>query len=195
MAYSVDVTDKTSVTDLVDAVSQDLGRIHTGVVAFGITRRGLPEDFDESDWRKIIEVNLTGCFFTCQAIGAHMLTHRGGSIILFSSIASEVGLKNSPAYAVSKGGVNQVTRTCAIEWADRNVRVNAVAPSYFETEMVAIDNNIEMAELFKKRLEMVPMGRMGQPSELVGAITFLASQAASMVTGAILPIDGGYLAQ
>ncbi len=195
-AYAVDVTQKESVTKLVDSVIQDLGRINVAVIAFGITYRGLPEEFDESNWKKIIDVNLNGCFFCCQAIGCHMLSRGGGSLILFSSIAGQVGLRNSPAYAASKGGVDQITRTFAIQWADRHVRVNAIAPSYFETNMVDINNNDpELAELFRKRLELVPMARMGHPSELIGAIIFLASPAASMITGVILPVDGGYLAQ
>ena len=194
-SYAVDVTQKESVTNLIENAVQDLGRIEAAVIAFGITRRGLPEEFDESDWRQIIEVNLNGSFLCCQAVGRHMLSRGGGSIILFSSIAGQVGLKNTPAYAASKGGVDQITRTFAIQWADRQVRVNAVAPSYFETEMVARNDDPELAELFRKRLELVPMARMGRPSELVGAIIFLASSAASMITGAIIPIDGGYLAQ
>jgi NAD(P)-dependent dehydrogenase (short-subunit alcohol dehydrogenase family) len=193
--YAVDVTQKESVRKLVKNANKDLGRIQAAVIAFGITRRGLPEEFDESDWRRIIDVNLNGSFFCCQEIGRHMLTQGGGSIVLFSSIAGQVGLRSSPAYAASKGGVDQITRTLAIQWADRQVRVNAIAPSYFETDMVARNDDPELAELFKKRLELVPMARMGRPSELVGAIIFLASPASSMVTGAILPIDGGYLAQ
>ena len=140
-------------------------------------------------------VNLKGCFLCCQAIGRHMLDADGGSIINFSSIAGQVGLKDSPAYAASKGGVDQLTRTLAIQWADRGVRVNAIAPSFFETPMVTRNQSPELEALFKKRLELVPMQRMGQPSELVAAIVFLASPGAGMVTGAILPIDGGYLAQ
>ena len=194
-AYTVDVTQKQSVANLIESVVRDLGAIQTAVIAFGTTRRGLPEEFDDSDWRQIIEVNLNGSFLCCQAVGRHMLEQGGGSIILFSSIAGQVGLKNSPAYAASKGGVDQITRTLAIQWAGRQVRVNAIAPSYFETDMVARNDDPELAELFRKRLELVPMARMGQPSELVGAIIFLASPAASMITGVILPIDGGYLAQ
>ena len=194
-AYEVDVIRKESVTDLVTRASRDLGRIQSAVIAFGITHRGLPEEFDETDWRKIIDVNLNGSFFCCQALGRHMLDQGGGSIVLFSSIAGQVGLKNSPAYAASKGGVDQITRTFAIQWAQRNVRVNAIAPSYFETDMVARNDDPELAELFRQRLKLVPMARLGQPSELVGAIIFLASAAASMITGVILPIDGGYLAQ
>ena len=194
-AYTVDVIRKESVTNLVASASRDLGRIQAAVIAFGITHRGLPEEFDETDWRKIIDVNLNGSFFCCQALGRHMLDQGGGSIVLFSSIAGQVGLKNSPAYAASKGGVDQITRTLALQWAQKNVRVNAIAPSYFETDMVARNNDPELAELFRQRLKLVPMARLGQPSELVGAIIFLASAAASMITGVILPVDGGYLAQ
>jgi NAD(P)-dependent dehydrogenase (short-subunit alcohol dehydrogenase family) len=194
-AYSVDVARKESVTKLMANVIRDLGRIQAAVIACGITHRGLPEEFGETDWRKIIDVNLNGSFFSCQALGRHMLDQGGGSIVLFSSIAGQVGLKNSPAYAASKGGVDQLTRTCAIQWAQKNVRVNAIAPSYFETDMVARNDNPELKELFRERLKLVPMARLGQPSELVGAIVFLSSPAASMITGVILPIDGGYLSQ
>ena len=194
-SYQVDVCSKASVVELIDAVVSANGPIRTAVIASGITRRGLPEDFNESDWDQVMAVNLKGCFLCCQAIGRHMLEAGGGSIINFSSIAGQVGLKDSPAYAASKGGVDQLTRTLAIQWADRGVRVNAIAPSFFETPMVTRNKNPDLAAMFKKRLELVPMHRMGKPSELVAAIVFLASPGASMVTGAILPIDGGYLAQ
>lgn len=194
-AYCVDVCSKTSVADLIEAVTSTKKPIHTAVIASGITRRGLPEDFNESDWDQVMAVNLKGCFLCCQAVGRHMLAFGGGSIINFSSIAGQVGLKDSPAYAASKGGVDQLTRTLAIQWADRNVRVNAIAPSFFETPMVTRNSSPELAAMFKERLELVPMRRMGKPSELVAAIVFLASPGAGMITGAILPIDGGYLAQ
>jgi NAD(P)-dependent dehydrogenase (short-subunit alcohol dehydrogenase family) len=194
-AYHVDVCRKESVADLIDAVVCTRGPIRTAVIASGITRRGLPEDFNESDWDQVIAVNLKGCFLCCQAVGRHMLTAGGGSIINFSSIAGQVGLKDSPAYAASKGGVDQLTRTLAIQWAAGGVRVNAIAPSFFETPMVTHNNSPDLEAMFKKRLELVPMQRMGKPSELVSAIVFLASPGASMVTGVILPIDGGYLAQ
>ncbi len=193
-AYQVDVCSKASVADLIDAVVSARGSIRTAVIASGITRRGLPEDFDETDWDQVMAVNLKGCFLCCQAVGRHMLAG-GGSIINFSSIAGQVGLKDSPAYAASKGGVDQLTRTLAIQWADRGVRVNAIAPSFFETQMVTRNSNPDLEAMFKKRLELVPMHRMGKPSELVAAIVFLASPGAGMVTGTVLPIDGGYLAQ
>jgi len=194
-AYDVDVCSSASVASLINRVVDAQGAIHAAVVATGVTRRGASEDFKESDWDDIIGVNLKGCFLCCQALGRHMLALGGGSIVLFSSIAGSVGLKNSPAYAASKGGVNQITRTLAIEWADKNIRVNAIAPSYFDTDMVASHDDPELAALFKKRLELVPMARMGKPGELVGAVVFLASSASSMITGIVLPIDGGYLAQ
>jgi NAD(P)-dependent dehydrogenase (short-subunit alcohol dehydrogenase family) len=193
--YHVDVCSRESVADLIDAVVSARGSIRTAVIASGITRRGLPEDFSESDWDQVMAVNLRGCFLCCQAVGRHMLAAGGGSIINFSSIAGQVGLKDSPAYAASKGGVDQLTRTLAIQWADRGVRVNAIAPSFFETPMVVLNTSPDLEAMFKKRLELVPMHRMGKPSELVAAIVFLASPGASMVTGIILPIDGGYLAQ
>ena len=195
-AYQVDVCSKASVADLIDAVGAAAGKpIRTAVIASGITRRGLPEDFNESDWDQVLAVNLKGCFLCCQAVGRHMLAAGGGSIINFTSIAGQVGLKDSPAYAASKGGVDQLTRTLAIQWADRGIPVNTIAPSFFETPMVNHNSSPDLETMFKRRLELVPMRRMGKPSELVAAIVFLASPGAGMITGAILPIDGGYLAQ
>ena len=181
-AYQVDVRSKSSVNALIDAVSSIGTPLRTAVISSGITRRGLPEDFDESDWDQVLSVNLKGCFLCCQAVGRHMLAAGGGSIINFSSIAGQVGLKDSPAYAASKGGVDQLTRTLAIQWADRGVRVNAIAPSFFETPMVSRNSSPDLEAMFKRRLELVPMHRMGKPSELVAAIVFLASSGASMIT-------------
>jgi NAD(P)-dependent dehydrogenase (short-subunit alcohol dehydrogenase family) len=193
-AYTVDVTNKNSVDNLFTEVVRQIGRIHVSVHTSGITVRGDAENFNESDWDKVIDVNLKGTFLCCQAAGRHMLTRGGGSIINFSSIAGSAGIGNTPAYSASKGGVNQITIALAVDWADRGVRVNAVAPSYFETEIFtkAFDNDMET--VLKERLNKIPTGRLGQPSELVGSIIFLASSASSMVTGTILPVDGGFLA-
>ena len=192
--YVVDVTRKESVDALFDDVIKQTGRIHVSLNTSGISVRGDAEDFKESDWDKIIDVNLKGTFLCCQAAGRHMLDQCGGSIINFSSIAGCAGIGRTPAYSASKGGVNQITITLAVDWADRGVRVNAVAPSYFETEIFTKAFKKDMGAVLEDRLKKIPMGRLGQPPELVGAIVFLASPAASMVTGVILPVDGGFLA-
>lgn len=193
-AYVVDVTQKSSVDNLFSEVIERMGRIHVSLNTSGISVRGNAEDFEESDWDKIIDVNLKGTFLCCQAAGRHMLEQGGGSIINFSSIAGSAGIGKTPAYSASKGGVNQITIALAVDWADRGVRVNAVAPSYFETEIFTKAFENDMGAVLDERLKKIPMGRLGQPPELVGAIVFLASPAASMVTGVILPVDGGFLA-
>ncbi len=193
-AYGVDVTRKESVDALFDAVIGKWHRIHVTANTSGITVRGDAENFDESDWDKVIDVNLKGTFLCCQAAGRHMLAQGGGSIINFSSIAGSAGIGKTPAYSASKGGVNQITIALAVDWADRGVRVNAVAPSYFETEIFTRAFDRDMETVLSERLKKIPMGRLGQPPELIGAIVFLASPAASMVTGVILSVDGGFLA-
>jgi NAD(P)-dependent dehydrogenase (short-subunit alcohol dehydrogenase family) len=193
-AYVVDVTRKSSVDNLFSEVIERMGRIHVSLNTSGISVRGNAEDFEESDWDKIIDVNLKGTFLCCQAAGRHMLEQGGGSIINFSSIAGSAGIGKTPAYSASKGGVNQITIALAVDWADRGVRVNAVAPSYFETEIFTKAFEKDMGAVLDERLKKIPMGRLGQPPELVGAIVFLASPAASMITGVILPVDGGFLA-
>lgn len=191
--YAVDVTDRQSVQGMVDAVLKDFGRIHILVNAAGITKLAPAVDYLEADWDRILAVNLKGVFLTCQAVGRHMIAAGGGAIVNISSVAAQSGLELTPAYCASKGGVDALTRALAIEWARYGVRVNAVAPSWFETPMGSLIYTDP--ELYRSRIGRVPMGRLGQPAELVGAVVFLASPAASMVTGVILPVDGGYLAQ
>jgi NAD(P)-dependent dehydrogenase (short-subunit alcohol dehydrogenase family) len=192
-ACRIDVTDGADVQDAVDGVLHSTGRIDVLVNAAGITQLGPAETYPEDAWHRILAVNLTGVFLVSQAVGRHMLARGSGAIVNLSSIAGSVGLTDTIAYCASKGGVEQVTRAMAVEWARRGVRVNAVAPSWFATDMGALLDS--RPGLHDERLGRVPAGRIGDPRELVGAVVFLASPAASMVTGAVLPVDGGYLAQ
>jgi len=193
--FRVDVTEKAGVDRLFEDAIERMDRIHVAVVSMGITRLGSAAHYTEEDWDRVIDVNLKGTFLCCQAAGRHMIEKGGGSIINFSSITGQRAIKNTPAYIASKGGVDQLTKAMAIEWADHGIRVNAVAPSYFQTDLVAeLQKDPENRKMFEARLQRVPMHRMGRPAELAGAITFLASSAASMVTGAIIPVDGGFLA-
>lgn len=192
-ACRIDVTDRADVQRAVDGVVSTAGRVDVLVNAAGVTQLGPAESYPEQAWNRILAVNLTGVFLVSQAVGRHMLARGSGAIVNLSSIAGSVALTDTVAYCASKGGVEQVTRAMAIEWARRGVRVNAVAPSWFATDMGALLDS--RPGLYDERIGRVPAGRVGDPAELVGAVLFLASPAASMVTGVVLPVDGGYLAQ
>jgi 2-dehydro-3-deoxy-D-gluconate 5-dehydrogenase len=204
----VDVSQKADVERLVSAVVDELGKIDILINAAGVTRRSPAEDFPEEIWDRILEVNLKGTFLTCQAVGRHLIERgAGGSIVNLASVAGLAGLAETVAYAASKGGVVQVTRSLAIEWVRYGIRVNALAPSWFDTSMggsvlTSIDQlyapgvrRPDPAWLRSVTVDRVPMRRLGRPDELVGAVLFLVSDAASMVTGHILAVDGGFLAE
>lgn len=144
------------------------------------------------EWRAIIDVNLTAVFHCCQLFGARMLTQGKGSIISISSVAGHVGLARTAAYNAAKGGLELLTKSLAIDWADRGVRVNTVAPGYFKTDLTAgIENNASIAA---KIISHTPLGRLGSADEVAGACLFLASDSASYVTGQCIRVDGGFTA-
>jgi NAD(P)-dependent dehydrogenase (short-subunit alcohol dehydrogenase family) len=192
VALGLDVTDAESVERVMDAVSAGLGPIDGLVNAAGITRRGPAADFPRAEWERVLAVNLTGTFLCCQAAGRRMLARGAGAIVNVASIAGHIGLPGTVAYIAAKGGVVMLTRGLAVEWAPHGVRVNALSPSWFATDM---GNLIDREPDYRDRvLRRVPLGRLGRPEELVGATVFLLSDAASMVTGHILAVDGGVLA-
>ena len=192
-ACTADVTDAEVVTAAVDGLVAEAGRIDVLVNSAGIGGRSPAVDYPEDLWDSVMEINLRGTFLACRAAGRHMVTAGSGSIINIASVGGLAGFPGSLGYQASKGGVVALTRTLAIEWAPQGVRVNAIAPSQFESAVVLAQWEKEpgMRADWESR---TPLGRIGQPDEIVGPAVFLASEAAAMVTGHILAVDGGYLA-
>jgi len=192
LPLEVDVVSADSVRRMAADVESRLGPIDVLVNSAGITHRAPAVDFPEAEWHRVIGVNLTGVFLPCQIVGLGMVARQSGRIINIASIAGEIGLTGTVAYAASKGGVVMLTRALAVEWAPHNVRVNAIAPSWFESN---IGDIIHREPGYADRsMRRVPFGRMGKPDELIGAALYLASEASSMVTGHVLAVDGGTLA-
>jgi NAD(P)-dependent dehydrogenase (short-subunit alcohol dehydrogenase family) len=192
LAVAVDVADRASVERMAAETEDRLGTIDVLINSAGITHRSPAADFPEAAWHRVLAVNLSGVFWGCQVVGGRMLARRHGSIVNIASIAGEIGLTGTVAYAASKGGVVMLTRALAVEWAPLNVRVNAIAPSWFESN---IGDLIHREPTYAERaMRRVPMGRMGKPDELIGAALYLASAASAMVTGHVLAVDGGTLA-
>jgi NAD(P)-dependent dehydrogenase (short-subunit alcohol dehydrogenase family) len=187
-----DVTQRESIDALVENVVERFGRIDVLVNSAGTASRHLAEDFPEDVWDRVITLNLKGTFMCCQAVGRQMLAQGSGSIINMASIGASVAYPHTTAYLQSKGGVSQMTRSLALEWIDRGVRVNAIAPSLFDTPLVRM-NDSQKSYTSEFIMARTPIDRRGQPREVVGPAIFLASDAASMVVGHILQVDGGYL--
>ncbi len=186
-----DVADVASLTALRDTCLRDLGRIDIVVAAAGVTKRVPTLQMDESDWARILETNLTGVLRTCQVFGATMIEQKHGRIITIASLASFIGLHEVAAYTASKAGVAGLTRALAVEWARHGVTVNAIAPGVFETDL---NRELLKSGRGQEFLVRTPMARFGRVDELAGAAVFLASDAASFITGQLIAVDGGFLA-
>ncbi|HOA71999.1 MAG TPA: glucose 1-dehydrogenase [Phycisphaerae bacterium] len=188
-----DVTRGDEVDGMVAEAIRRLRHIDVLVNNAGINIRNVTFDQTEEEFRRILDVNLVGLFLVGRAVGRHMVERGSGSVINLASMLGLVGLAGRPGYTASKGAVIQLTRTMALEWASRGVRVNALCPGPFLTEInTPVLNNPEANRFF---IERIPLGRWGQPDELAGAVVFLASDASSFMTGASLVIDGGWTAQ
>ena len=150
------------------------------------------EELDLKEWEEILRVNLTGTFLFCQAVGKGMIQQGGGKIINMVSVGAVVGFPRQVGYCATKGGILQLTKVLALDWARFNVQVNAIGPSYFETELT--QGMRESKVISENLLRRTPMGRFGKPEEVVGAALYLASDASSYVTGQTIFVDGGWLA-
>ncbi|MCG8440474.1 MAG: SDR family oxidoreductase [Caulobacterales bacterium] len=151
-----------------------------------------PEHTSYREWTEIIDVNLTGVFLCSRIFGEDMIAQGGGSIISISSIAGRVGLPRTTAYCAAKGGVELMTRSLALDWAQYGVRINTVAPGYFESDLTrGLQKNEALSQSI---VDKTPLGRIGQLSDFVGAVVFLASPASAYVTGQTIGVDGGWTA-
>ncbi len=188
--FFIDVTDKQRVAQTVREVQAAFGRFDILVNNAGVNHRVPVLEYAEEEWNRVIDTNLKGYFLVAQAVAPLMIDQGYGKVINMSSILGAVGLPNQVAYAASKGGVDQMTKVMAIEWAPKGVRVNAIGPTYFETELVAQIR--DDPERFKFINERTPMGRWGHLSELEGIVIFLASPASDFITGQTIYVDGGW---
>jgi len=192
MSVSGDLADRAVSGRLVDDVVSGLGRLDILVNNAGIIRRTPAVDYSDDDWDRVLEVDLTSAFRLARAAGAHMIASgRGGRIINVTSLLAFQGGITVPAYAAAKGGLAQLTKALANEWASKGVNVNAIAPGYMETDNTTALRSDPVRS--RQILDRIPAGRWGQPDDLAGAAVFLASPAARDDHGHVLAADGGWL--
>ena len=192
LEQTCDVTDSASLARLLESVCKEFGSVQILVNCAGRTKKMATLDFPEAEWNAILETNLTGTLRACQVFGRHMIEKGYGRIINIGSLSSFVGLYEVAAYGASKSGVASLTKTLAIEWAKSGVCVNALIPGVLRTDLNAA--LLDGTERGREFLMRTPMKRFGKLDELAGAAVFLASEAASFVTGHMLVVDGGILA-
>lgn len=194
VAIAADVTDKTAVDGMIARVLKELGRIDILINNAGINIRKPPHEIALDEWDSVIKTNLTSAFVCSQAAHPAMKAAGGGKIINIGSMLSIFGASFAPAYAASKGGIVQFTRSCAVAWAPHNIQCNAVLPGWIDTELTQ-NARREIDGLHDKVLARTPAGRWGASGDFAGIAVFLSSRASDFVTGTAIPVDGGFSVQ
>ncbi|MGB9698551.1 MAG: SDR family oxidoreductase [Thermodesulfobacteriota bacterium] len=194
LALKCDVRSAKDIQEVVEKTLQEFGRIDILVNNSGANWGASVIDYPLEGWQKVMETNVTGTFLFCKAVGPVMIAQKGGSIINIASVmgilGTEAEVADAIAYSASKGALVTFTKDLAVKWAKYNIRVNAVAPGWFPTDM----SQWVIEHHGQKLLNHIPLGRFGEGDELKGIVVYLASEASRYVTGAIIPVDGGYLA-
>jgi 2-deoxy-D-gluconate 3-dehydrogenase len=192
IAVPIDVTLIATIEDAVATAEERLGPLGVAVANAGINIRKPGLDLTETEWDSVLDINLKGVFFTCQAVGRRMVPRGHGAIVALASQHGVVATPRSPAYSAAKAGVVNLVRSLAVDWAPRGVRVNAVGPTFIETGLTReyLGDPAVRADIVGR----IPLGRLGTPDEVAHAVVYLASPAASLVTGSCLMADGGWTA-
>ena len=191
IGIEVDVADQKSVEDMVANTLEAFGQIDILVNNAGIGIRNLPHEYNLEDWNKVININLTGAFLCSKAVYPNMKMRGSGKIINIGSMTSIFGLDWAVAYASSKGGIVQLTKTLAVSWAKDGIQANSILPGWIHTDLTqGIKDNFQ--NRYDHILSRIPEGRWGEPDDLSGTAIFLASDASNYVTGVSIPVDGGY---
>jgi 2-deoxy-D-gluconate 3-dehydrogenase len=191
LGVTTDVTEEASVASMVDATLDELGRIDILVNNAGIAIRKAPQDYTLDEWNRVVDVNLGGSFLCSRGVHAHMAAAGRGKIVNIGSMTSIFGNDLVASYSASKGGVVQLTKSLAVAWAKDNIQVNVILPGWIHTDLTE-PIRARHPERYAFIRSRIPQGRWGEPEEIGGAAVFLASRAADYVTGAVVPVDGGY---
>ncbi len=193
-----DISSESAVNEFVDRACREVGLVDLLVNNAGVGSHVLPEQVELAEWRRVMDITLTGTFMVARAVARHLLAaRRKGSIVNISSIAGSSALgRGNFTYSIAKAGINQMTREMAVEWAGAGIRVNAVQPCQVNTPGFSplVNSGPAGKELLARMLRGIPLGRLAEAEDIAGAVHFLSSDAASMITGVILPVDGGNLA-
>ena len=193
LPIAVDVTKEEDVVRMVETILREFKTIDILVNNVGTFIGGPFLEFPVDNWHKMLEINLTSTYLCSKVVGKHMVEKQKGKIINISSALGVFGARDSGAYCASKGGVIQLTKALAIEWAKYNINVNSIAPYSLETEKTSA--MLEDEKVKKALISKIPLGRIGQPSDVSGTVVFLASKASDYITGQVIFVDGGFSAQ